>query len=77
MHFGLILGVLALIGGLLYRGRLTRVVRSTDPVLTDDLVREIEATGRLDVDEPLDLEQIQEEEARFWEQHPWEDSEEW
>lgn len=77
MRFGILLAVLAVIGGLLYRVRLTRAIGEVRPVLTDDLVRQIEESGSVDVDEPLDLEQIQEEEARFWEDRPWEDSEEW
>lgn len=77
MQFGILLAGLALIGGLLYRIRLTRTIGDVQPLLTDDLVRQIEEDGRVDFDEPLDLEQIQEEEARFWEDRPWEESDEW
>jgi hypothetical protein len=45
-------------------------------VLTDDMIRQIEERGRVELDEPLDLGQIQEEEARFWEEH-WDDPDEW
>jgi hypothetical protein len=45
-------------------------------VLTDDMIRQIEERGRVELDEPLDLDQIQEEEARFWEEH-WDDPDEW
>jgi hypothetical protein len=41
--------------------------------LTDDMVRQIEENGYIDVDEPLDLQEIQDEEERFWEEAPWED----
>ena len=44
--------------------------------MTDDMVRQIEDAGYIDVDEPLDLEEIQEEEERFWEEAPWEEPEE-
>lgn len=77
MQFGILLAGLALIGGLLYRIRLTRTIGDVRPLLTDELVRQIEEDGRVDFDEPLDLEQIQEEEARFWEDQPWEESDEW
>jgi hypothetical protein len=68
--------MLALAAGLMYRSRLTRVIRSGDPVLTDVMIREIEGRGRLELDEPLDHGQIQEEEARFWEEH-WDEPDEW
>jgi hypothetical protein len=76
-YFGLFLGMLALVAGLLYRVRLTRSIRGPAAGVTDDMVRQIEASGRIEFDEPLDLEQIQEEEARFWEERAWEESEEW
>jgi hypothetical protein len=79
-YFGISLGLLALlaaIAALLRRVRLTRAIGAVRPVLTDDLVRQIEESGYVDFDEPLDLDQIQEEEARFWEDRPWEESEEW
>jgi hypothetical protein len=76
VYFGVLLGLLALAAGLVYRSRLTRVIRSGDPVLTDEMVRQIEERGRIDVEEPLDLSQIQEEEARFWEE-PWDEPDEW
>lgn len=34
--------------------------------LTDDAVRRIEAHGRVEMDEPLDLEEAAEEEEKFW-----------
>jgi hypothetical protein len=76
LYFGVLLGLLALTAGLLFRSRLTRVIRSSDPVLSDDMIRQIEERGRIEVEEPLDLGQIQEEEARFWEEH-WDDPDEW
>lgn len=54
------------------------------PVLDDDAVRSIVETGVFvsDEDEPLDLEQVREEERRFWEEEEWswdepEEAEEW
>jgi hypothetical protein len=71
-----ILGILALAGGLMYRARRLRALR-TPRILTDDMVRQIEESGHIDVDEPLDLEEIQDEEARFWEEQPWEETDEY
>ena len=45
------------------RGRL-RDMRSRG--LNDADIRRIEASGRVDVDEPLDLDEAREEEERFW-----------
>ncbi len=44
--------------------------------LTDDTIRRIEATGRIEADEPLDLEEAAEEEERFWEES-WDEPEPW
>jgi hypothetical protein len=76
VYLGVLLGILALAGGLIYRSRLTRVTGSSEPVLTDDMLRQIEQSGWIELDEPLDLDDIQEEEARFWEES-WEEPEEW
>lgn len=76
MYIATILGILALAGGLMYRARRLRALR-TPRTLTDDMVRQIEESGHIDVDEPLDLEEIQDEEARFWEEQPWEETDEY
>jgi hypothetical protein len=76
VYVGVLLGLLAVAAGLMYRSRLTRVIRSGEPVLTDDMIRQIEDRGRVDVEEPLDLDEIEEEEARFWEE-PWDEPDEW
>ncbi|HUF49609.1 MAG TPA: hypothetical protein VMN60_02170 [Longimicrobiales bacterium] len=76
MYFGILLALLAAAGGLLYRNRLGRIVRGRQPLLTDDMLRQIEMSGHIDVDEPLDLEQIREEEARFLDEYPWEEPDE-
>lgn len=76
MYIATILGILALAGGLMYRARRLRELRMPR-TLTDDMVRQIEESGRIDVDEPLDLEEIQDEEARFWEEQPWEETDEY
>lgn len=71
---GLALGGLALTASLAYRARLNRATGGRE--LSDEMVRQIEESGWVEVDEPLDHEEIQEEEARFWEE-PWEEPDEW
>jgi len=34
--------------------------------LDDDMIRRIERDGSIDIEDPLDLEQVREEEERFW-----------
>lgn len=60
----------------MYHAR-SRWMSGTSRTLTDEMVRQIEESGYVDVDEPLDLEEIQEEEARFWEEQPWEETDEY
>jgi hypothetical protein len=76
MYFGLLIGVLALVAGLVYRSRLNAAIGSSSALVTDEVMRQIEESGWVEVDEPLDHEEIQEEEARFWEEH-WDDTDEW
>jgi hypothetical protein len=66
------IGILALGACLVYRARWPWLTDSAAS-LSDEMVRQIEEAGYVDVDEPLDLEQIQDEEARFWDEAPWED----
>jgi hypothetical protein len=49
-----------------------------DSLLTDDMIRQIEQQGRLDLEdeEPLDLDEIRELEEQFWEES-WDEPEEW
>lgn len=72
----ILLGILALSGGFIYTATRSRGLGPPAHGLSDDMVRQIEAAGYIDVDEPLDLEEIQEEEERFWEEAPWEEPEE-
>ena len=46
------------------------------PLLDDAAIRAIETSGRVDIDDELDLAEIEEEERRFWEEGP-ADEEEW
>jgi len=71
--FWILVGLLATIAGLLVRSRIaSHVNRST---LTDDDLRRIEAGLPVEVDEPLDLEAIAEEEEAFWDES-WDEPEE-
>lgn len=61
-------------GGLLARRRFVELRRREH--LSDDAIRQIEERGRVELDEPLDREHIDEEERRFWEES-WDEPEEW
>jgi hypothetical protein len=76
VYFGLLFGiVLALAAGFLHRSRLNAAI-GADTSLSDDMIRQIEESGWVEVEEPLDYREIQEEEARFWEE-PWDEPDEW
>ena len=72
------LGLLAVFGGAAVRRRLDASLGEADPSLDDEAIRRIEETGALTVDEepPLDLDEIEEEEERFWSEQ-WDEPEEW
>lgn len=72
--FGVVLALLAAAGGALYLLRL-RDAAAGDR-LTDDMIEQIERRGSVDVDEPLDLDDIADEEARFWDEERWDDADE-
>lgn len=56
-----------------YRRRLRDAIGGT---LDDGHIRQIENAGRIEVDEPLDLEEAREEEERFWSEE-WDEPEPW
>ena len=58
------IGVLALVAGLVVRHRITSHVDR--PTLTDEDLRRIESGLPVEVDEPLDLQAIRDEEEEFW-----------
>ena len=74
---GLLLAGLVFVAGLIYRNRMRRLRAEEATLLNDDMIRQIERGGSVDVDDPLDHDTIQEEEARFWEEEPWEEADEW
>jgi hypothetical protein len=66
--FGIVAAVLAIAAGLLYRNRLDYAQQEEPVVLNDRLIRQIERDGRIELEEPLDLDHIREQEERFWEE---------
>lgn len=65
---GIVLAVLALLAGALYLLRLREVRGGDGTPVTDEMIERIESLGRVELDDPLDLEQIRDEEVRFWEE---------
>jgi hypothetical protein len=55
--------VLVAVAGIGYRRRLADLERDG---LSESAIRQIEAGGRLEMDDPLDLGEAAEEEERFW-----------
>jgi hypothetical protein len=70
---GVLIGFLAVAAAIRYRERLTGTIAPRG--LTDEQIRAIEERGTIDMDEPLDLDHIRDEESRFWEE-TWDDPEE-
>lgn len=56
--------LLVFAGWIGYRRRIAAI--RAQRLLSDDMIRAIENAGRVEVDEPLDLEEAAEEEDRFW-----------
>lgn len=72
------LTLLVFVAGLSLRSRLRERLASREPRVDDDAVRSILETGRFvtEEDEPLDWEEIEEEERRFWSES-WDEPDEW
>ncbi len=72
------LTALVIAAAILLRLRLGRRVGYREPRVDDDALRSILETGILrdDTPEPLDLDEIEEEERRFWSE-PWDEPDEW
>lgn len=75
MAYGIAFAVLAAVAGALYLLRLREGI-SGDRV-TDDIIDQIERTGRVELDEPLDLNEIADEEARFWDEERWDEADDY
>jgi hypothetical protein len=72
---GILMALLALAAGFLYRRRLRRFGEEEGVHLSDDMIRQIEERGRVEMDEPLDWDEIRQEEEQFWEE-TWDEPEE-
>jgi len=72
------LAVLAFAAGVSLRVRLSDQRDASRPVVDDQAIRVILDTGQLatDEDEPLDAQEIDEEERRFWSEN-WDEPDEW
>lgn len=69
------MALIVVVGGLLARGRIERARRQAG--LDDEMIQRIERAGELEFDpaEPLDHEEIRQEEDEFWAQS-WDEPEE-
>lgn len=76
--FWLALSTLVLAAGVTLHLRRRELLASDRPKLDDEAIRRIVETGELlvDEDEPLDLEEIDQEEERFWSES-WDEPDEW
>ncbi len=66
----------ALVVGAWWVGRRRLARLRGDARVTDDTIRRIENTGRVEADESLDLQEAAEEEERFWDES-WDEPEPW
>jgi hypothetical protein len=70
----IVLILLVLVAGWRARDRLRRMKHG--PSISDDMVRDIETRGTVDVEEPLDYDEIAREEQRFFEE-TWDEPDEY
>ena len=64
--------------GMRLRGRMARHRTGGTPVVDDEAVRRILEEGVFEahLEDPLDIQEIEDEERRFWSEH-WDEPEEW
>lgn len=74
MFTSLLFAVLAVAAAVAYRRRLRRRIGPSR--LSDDEILRIEREGVIEIDEPLDRDEIRAEEERFWSES-WDEPEEW
>jgi hypothetical protein len=72
---GLLTGVVLVLGW--RRVRRDLPPSSGVPRVDDRALERILEEGRIEADEPLDLDRVRDEERRFWEEERWDDAEEW
>jgi len=68
--------IICIVAILRSRRRLDAYVASRAPMLSDEQMRQVEQRGWIEFDEPLDLNEIEDEEVRFWEESSWEEPDE-
>ncbi|MGH7444010.1 MAG: hypothetical protein ACREKM_03995 [Longimicrobiales bacterium] len=73
MLIGSVLALLVAVAAVLYSRRIGRATS----VIDDATLRAIEDHGRVEIDEPLDLDLIREEERQFLEEERWDEADEW
>jgi hypothetical protein len=75
VYYAIVVALLVL-AGLMRRRSLVATGRKEPAAgLTDAHIRQIETRGSLELEDPLDLNRIKDEEARFWEES-WDEPEE-
>lgn len=74
MYISLLFAALAVAAAMIYFTRLRREVGPKG--LSDEQIRRIEEQGVIEIDEPLDKEEIRAEEERFWAES-WDEPDEW
>lgn len=62
----LLLALLAVAGGVVYRRRLGEYVGGRGDDLDDEMIHRIETEGTLDLEDPIDMDEVRLEEERFW-----------
>jgi hypothetical protein len=70
----IVAALLVALAGVFYLRRL-RGLKNSDRV-TDEMITRIESVGRVEVEDPLDLGEVAEEERKFWEE-TWDEPEEY
>jgi hypothetical protein len=68
------LGLIAVVAAFAYLRR--RWAARPKARVTDDVIRQIESRGEVEMEESLDMEEIEAEERRFWDEETWDESEE-
>ena len=73
---GWILTLAAAVAAIGWLGHRRRMAALRGSGLTDDQIRHIENAGRVELEEPLDLDAAADEEERFWDES-WDQPEPW
>lgn len=66
--FWIAVAALAIIGGLRVWRRVRRARQPEVRPLTDEEIRQLERGGSIEIEPPTDMDEVAEEERRFWEQ---------